>query len=400
MKLLFASPGISESATRFGYPPWGAICGADSLRHEHDVEIRDFAGRDVQDILRFLASNEFDFVFWTGKIGKSATRLRQVIAGSPGVRHVVGGPLVTSIPVGHELWDGTYALIAGFAESLNQWFSDGCPKGFHDLRSAPFPKLALPTFWDGLADYVWPASSWPDLKVPSIHIAAGRGCTRRCSFCYLNEHQSRPRFRYVETNELFESFDLLNAKYGASGFYFVDDCFLDSSRNRVCEFEALNSGRNYRFGCDVQISDLANRGLLSRLARLGLGGAYVGIESGSESVRAFVGKARVTNSQLCSAITNADELGVTIRAALGFGWPGETPADADCTLRLITRFPRLRFDLFLYTPTTTNPYQDFGGNNLGHSFWEKSPELADHYTTALAIRTERENGNPVDFSPY
>jgi radical SAM superfamily enzyme YgiQ (UPF0313 family) len=318
--------------------------------------------------------------------------MREVIVAvreaDPKIKIALGGPLVTSFPDSHhELWEGVDARFIGDGEnSFLDWIRRGCPSREEPIEGTPadLDQLGIPMWWDQLHDYVKPASWWPNMGVPSMHIATGRGCTRRCTFCYLQTQYPRQLFRFIGAMRLLENLDALHARLGVTGFYSVDDCFIDQPERRVrafCEM-LIARGSPYRFGCDVQWPDLENHELLQLMYQSRFRCFYLGLEAASSEVRKRLGKGRIRRKPGV-VIERVFEMGFVIWASIGIGWPGETTADVEATLELIDSVPELVFDAYRYLPLPNVPLTKLWTRSVDLGETERLQELEFQDYSAL-----------------
>ncbi|PPK63621.1 radical SAM protein [Actinokineospora auranticolor] len=365
-QVLLVHPGIYDDSDPRAFPPWGALAVGHALRAAgHDVVVLDLNGADVVAALdAALAAHRPTVVGFTAKQGVGARRFRAAVdhlgAVAPDLPVVAGGPLVSTFPDPRApLWRGVHTLFRGDGEqAMVSWLADRPRPGtlVHGHEPPDLDAVGVPSWWPDLPEYVHPASAWPNMAVPGIHVAAARGCTRRCTFCYLNAHHPGARFRFVTAPKLHTDLHALNAATGARGFYFVDDCFIDARQHRVREFCArlIAEGSPFRFGCDVQLTDLDRHpDLLALMHRAGFRALYVGVESAAPTTRGRLAKGTVRD--VAGALNRAIDLGFALRASIGIGWPGEDGADARRTLALVDEVPRLAFDAYRYYPLPGTP---------------------------------------------
>ncbi|MDG4668656.1 radical SAM protein [Mycobacterium sp. 236(2023)] len=368
-RIAIVHPGIYTDKNPYYFPPWGALEVADTLRVSgFDVGVYDWNGVElksaVDDLFRTFSPNVVGF---TTKLGMAARRFRDAVqligAGEFESLIVAGGPLVSAFPTPtHPLWDGVDVLIAGDGEdAMKNWVTGGMRERglLPRVEAANFGATAIPTWWDPVRQYISAAENWPGIDRPSVHVSAARGCTRRCTFCYLNNHQSETRYRFVPADQLFEQLVNFNSIYGASGFYFVDDCFLDRSRARLKAFIQVNERNDFpfRYGADVQLPDLEEPGLLEDMYRTGFRSLYVGIEAASSVVRKRLGKGSV-RLPIPALLDRCRSLGFSVRASVGIGWPGETYGEMTSTVDLVESVPDLMFDAFRFLPIPGSPLGD------------------------------------------
>ena len=304
-------------------------------------------------------------VAFTGKVGNAARRLHEAVKAVrlayPETVIAVGGPLVSSFPdLTHSIWAGVDALFAGDSEvAFVSWLAAGHPPSPAVLRPSELVDLdvvGIPSWWEGLASYVQPPDSWPNMNVNAIHISAARGCTGRCTFCYLNAHQPSRRHRALSPHRLIDELERLSARLSVEGFYFVDDCLIDRpplSMLETCRL-LVGLGSPYRFGCDMQLAELENLELMKAMHRAGFRCLYVGIEAASVAVRGRLGKRRV-QEPVARTIQRAIDLGFAVRASIGIGWPGEEEEEVAATLDLVDAVPGLAFDAYRYMPLPNVP---------------------------------------------
>jgi len=354
-------------ANPHAFPPWGAITTATSLRADAiDADVVDLNGRDISEALpRLLEDYRPDALGVTGKMGLAAERALQTAAVAKKwdsrIRVVLGGPVVDSFgPEIERRWTDFDAFLPGDGEAgLVEWVTQGCPSGLRPVaRFQDLDRAGIPGWWSALREYVGPAEVRPGLDVPSLHVASSRGCTGNCRFCYLSNPGRARGLEYVSSSRLVSDLELISERFGATGFFFVDDCFLDASGCRLASIEACLSPRSdMRFGCDLQLWQLADQRLLERLATLGFRSFYVGLEAGSTAVCRNLGKRQPVEGK-CMVIRRALDDGFVIRSSVGVGWPGETEEDIADTFDLLTALPEMKIDAFRYTPLPHAPLTD------------------------------------------
>ncbi|GLZ39330.1 radical SAM protein [Actinokineospora sp. NBRC 105648] len=371
-RVLLIHPGIYDDVDPRAFPPWGALTIGHALRAVgHEVRVLDLNGQDVAASLDAeLVVAPPTVVGFTAKQGVGARRFRAAVdhlrAVAPGVPIIAGGPLVSTFPdPASPIWRGVRTIFLGDGEqALVSWLADRSrPAGLvHGAEPISLDDVGVPSWWPELPGYVHPARSWPNMGVPGIHVASARGCTRRCTFCYLNAQYPGARFRFVSAARLHTDLWSLNSATGARGFYFVDDCFIDRAQERVREFCArmIADGAPFRFGCDVQLTDLERYpDLLALMYRAGFRSLYVGVESAAPETRKRLAKG-VLRAAATDVLNRALDTGYVLRASIGIGWPGETGAHARQTLALIDAVPRLAFDAYRYYPLPHTPLGERG----------------------------------------
>lgn len=364
-RVLLVNPGIYDDFNPLCYPPWGVLWVADSLEAAgHRVRVVDANGPGLESKLQ----DEMDrfrptALGITCKLGNGARRARRAIDAAnrvaPDVPIVAGGPLVSTFPdLSSVLWQGVDALIIGDGENaVLAWLDDGCRSG---LVLGPMvvdmAEARIPTSWSGLGQYVMRREDWREMDGPVLHISAARGCTAGCGFCYNRTHTRDMGFRTLRAEHIVAGLQALELVHGVRGFYFVDDCTVDSRRQHIgklCELlRELDSP--YRLGCSMQLADLEDRQLLAQLYGAGFRYFYVGIESASARVRNVLGK-RPASPDVADSLARAIDQGFTLQGSIGIGWPTETAEEMRATLDLINAAPELVFDAYRFLPLPGTP---------------------------------------------
>ncbi len=421
-RILLVHPGVSDSPLALPYAPWGALSLAQALRgNGHEVTVLDLVGQDARKSIREAVEDLVpDVVGFTGKMGVAARRMREMIdelrAVRPMTRIAVGGPLVSAFPDSSlALWKGVDAIFLGEAEaSFARWVDEGCDRsGVVEAEEFDLDAVGVPWQWDQLATYVMPAGLAPGFTVPTLHMSGARGCTRRCSFCYLATHLPRGGFNPISAQRLLSDLGGIAEATGARGFCFTDDCLVDASRTGIDALNAglIGAGTPYELGCSIQLSLLGDSALLRRMYDAGFRYLYVGAESASAAVRKRLGKDDAGN-RAAELLHGATNLGYFVQCSVGLGWPGETEAEANTTLELVENVNDVLFDTFRFLPLPGTPvfsqlvdrgelhvakvqlpFMDFGDNDLNltsmdddtlNHAWEQLLRLRDERYFALS----------------
>jgi radical SAM superfamily enzyme YgiQ (UPF0313 family) len=325
----------------------------------------------------------------TAKLGNGARRFRAVVKEladrAAGVPIAAGGPLVSSFPdPGLPLWNSVRGLFWGDGEeSFPTWVATGCPTTIwpRPAEVANLDSVGIPTWWDGLGEYVWPSDHWPGLAVRAVHVSAARGCTRRCTFCYLNTNYPTRSFRAVSPTRIVADLDRLAARWGVEGFYFVDDCLISPASRHTGHLVALLTSRGspYRLGCDLQLHELADIPFLRSVYEAGFRSFYVGVEAASAATRRRLGKGRLA-ADPHTVLRRALDAGFTLRASIGIGWPGESVAQVLETIALIEQLPDLMFDAFRYTPLPLVPLTKHWGAKFKGTGRDGAADIYEDYS--------------------
>jgi len=179
----------------------------------------------------------------------------------------------------------------------------------------------------------------PDGRIEANMVGA-RGCPYNCSFCGAAVSANADiTIRTRSPENIIAEMHELDAHQGVTAFRFVDDLFLGYERFiRKCmtAFTSADIGRRYVWDATGRINILyrADDQLLDLLAANGLREVALGIESGSERLLAYMGK-RITPEMTRSVVRRLTARGISIKGYFILGFPTETRAELDATVRLV-----------------------------------------------------------------
>jgi anaerobic magnesium-protoporphyrin IX monomethyl ester cyclase len=232
--------------------------------------------------------------------------------------------LVTAIRNGHNNFDA----IAGLA-----WRKNGAPvrtsarQVMKDLDSLPLPA------WDLINIDSYRAIWMRHHGYFSLNISTTRGCPFKCNWCakpiYGNRYNARSPGHVV--NEI----KWLKERYDFDHIWMCDDIFGLKPR-WVNEFADLVAEKNLRFRFKIQSRAdlLMQENYVAALARAGCENSWMGAESGSQKILDAMDKG-TTVEQIAGATRLLRDHGIRVSFFIQFGYPGETKADIDLTIRMI-----------------------------------------------------------------
>ncbi|HEY3489170.1 MAG TPA: radical SAM protein [Candidatus Deferrimicrobiaceae bacterium] len=369
MKVLLVNPPVARRYVHGIDEPLGLEYLAASIGDRHPVEILDsFARRfDVRETVDRLVAAEAGLV-GIGMVFTGAWRTAlQICAGIKAIRPetitVLGGNTATFLAdrllerpevdvVVRGEGDVTFprlvdALAAGEAiEGIpgitcrkdGKPFSTGNAPLVADLDALPFPaRDRLP-----LAE-LYPRS-----------ILGARGCAYGCPYCSSSAFWRRSfRVRSVE-NILAEIRSLLRREEKLSYFSFADDCFtlVPGRAEQICDaLERAEVGALW--GCTGRIETMSEK-LIGRLHRAGCRHMFFGVESGSDSVLAGLGR-RYSARDVFEVYRLCLRAGIRPFFSFIVGLPNETESDLEQTFALIRRLEGVESGIHMLTPFPGTP---------------------------------------------
>ncbi|MFE2579376.1 B12-binding domain-containing radical SAM protein [Streptomyces sp. NPDC059378] len=172
------------------------------------------------------------------------------------------------------------------------------------------------------------------------NIVGSRGCPYNCTFCGAAVSANPDLTIRVRSPEnIIGELDQLHDAYGVTAFRFVDDLFLGVGRvieEQMKAFTRHKIGDRYVWDATGRINVL-NRLTdtdLDRLVTNGLREVALGIESGSDRILAAMDK-RIDAEMTERVARRLVAHGIGVKGYFILGFPGETKADLDATVRHI-----------------------------------------------------------------
>jgi radical SAM superfamily enzyme YgiQ (UPF0313 family) len=190
-----------------------------------------------------------------------------------------------------------------------------------DADALPFPARALTRH-----QAYYSATS---VAPPTTVLMTSYGCPFRCVFCNTSgasRLQARDPGRVVDEIEVCVGL-------GIREFSILDENFAVARRRVLAIAEEIaRRGLDVRWSCRARV-DLVDRELLTAMKRGGCTSVHFGVESGDPDVLAATRK-EIDLDQVRRAFRAARDAGVETTAAFMIGFPGETPAQIEKTIRL------------------------------------------------------------------
>lgn len=178
---------------------------------------------------------------------------------------------------------------------------------------------------------------FPGIDGPVTTVKSSRGCPLDCSFCgYTLAQGLRFRFRSPE-NVLAELEQIVNVHH-VHHVVFRDPIFTTQKPriHAICD-GILAKGLRLEWQCETAVKTL-DRPLLEKMAAAGCKHISLGVESGNAEIqRKHCGAKLLDHDKAVKVFDDCRELGIETRAFCMIGFPEETEAMVEETLRLVER---------------------------------------------------------------
>lgn len=246
---------------------------------------------------------------------------------------ILGGPHVTALPETVKDMDLTYGVIGDGEQSFTR-LCKAIIDGTYDageiqgVYNASKGKKIKPFCNKNLDDIPTPARAlFPVERYSHLSFITSRGCPMKCAFCLMpnTAYQSRSPEKVVAEIE-----DAVG-EHGIQRISFVDDNFT-LERERTLDILNLISEKNLNISFNCQSRpDILDEELARALKEAGCHLIFFGVESGSEDIRASIGK-NISDDQFIEAFKLCRKEGILTRAYFMLGFLGETERQIEETL--------------------------------------------------------------------
>ncbi|MCL5037913.1 MAG: B12-binding domain-containing radical SAM protein [Chloroflexi bacterium] len=185
-----------------------------------------------------------------------------------------------------------------------------------DMDSIPFPKRDL---WDLSNRVMWLSSS--------------RGCPFNCVFCAV----ARCRHREFSADYVAEELLMLQKKYNPRGISFHDDLFMLNPvrlEDIIRQLKKRGFNFNTNFGLSLR-ADFITPDAVRLLKELNVITVFIGIESASEKVIAYLKGGKITVGVVQRALDLLKENNIMVEGSFIIGSPPEEREDLVATYKFI-----------------------------------------------------------------
>ncbi len=187
-------------------------------------------------------------------------------------------------------------------------------------------------------------------------IATSRGCPFKCTYCH---DVFGKKFRARSPAKVIEEMELLITRYGVTSFQVYDDIF-NFNKKRVLEICALIVAKGWKI--DLQFpngvrADMMDLEMLAAMKAAGTWRVSYAIESASPRIQKQV-KKHLKIDKVRQLIEDTDRMGILAHGFFMLGFPGETRAEVDSTVRFALDSRLHSAGFFLVTPFEGSPLAD------------------------------------------
>lgn len=206
------------------------------------------------------------------------------------------------------------------------------------------------------------------LPVPFVTMVTTRGCPHRCRYCAQIYVGGKYREHGVE--RVLEEMRRAVHLHRAREIVFFDETFTLNRRRVLALCQSIfTTGLRARWNIRTR-ADLLDDDVLCALQAAGCASIHVGIEAGSQRVRELMNK-RLDMDKAERALAEARRLGIETRGYFMLGYPGETRAEIEETIRTARELP---LDWASFTITTPAPGSEIyqaalADGTIGRDYW-------------------------------
>ncbi|MDD5628962.1 MAG: radical SAM protein [Elusimicrobia bacterium] len=188
----------------------------------------------------------------------------------------------------------------------------------------------------------------------TIRFSVSRGCPFRCAYC--RDWVWTGKFRSMSVDRWFEEYKVQHERNAGVRHLRYCDRLINGDMKALDRFcgrviEAWKEAPIY-WGADFVLRPELDEEFVGKLARAGCNNMGVGLESGSEKVRAFIHKGFFSNDLAERVFASCRKNRIHASVNVMIGLPGETKEDLRETVDFIERNASNIWEVRLTSPTT------------------------------------------------
>ena len=165
-------------------------------------------------------------------------------------------------------------------------------------------------------------------------LEGSRGCPHGCNFCYLGMYG--PRFRQKRLDRLLDEVRQVNREFQVQNIYFMDLEFGLNRKYLISFCKALvDLNLGVQWCCQTRVTDVDGE-VLNWMKKAGCTLIHFGVEAGSDRILHQTGKG-ITVNDCVQALNLTRKAGIETALFMNFGFPGETVAEMNATVKLAIR---------------------------------------------------------------
>jgi len=168
-------------------------------------------------------------------------------------------------------------------------------------------------------------------------LLTGRGCVYHCTYCFTHWRSARLR----SAASVFAEIEYLHTRHGICDFYIVDDIFNVNVKRALEIFDRiLAAGFRLRlYFVNGLRADLATREFVDRAIEAGAIWFTYAVESGDRDIQRYIRK-NLDLDKTRDIVAYTQRQRVVVNISTMFGFPTETPAQAQRTLDYLGELPK------------------------------------------------------------
>jgi len=203
------------------------------------------------------------------------------------------------------------------------------------------------------------------MRSPSVHLITSRGCPGNCVFCSVHTVWGR-KWRAMSPEKVISQIEYLYKNHGVKHFRFNDDNLtLDKSRIiKICNL-IIEKKIEIKWDTPSGVALWAlDKEMLLAMKKAGYYRITIGIESGCEKTRKYIGK-NFNMKNVMDLIDYCNKIGLWVASFFIIGFPNESNKELNETIEYILD-ARINFPfIFLAQPYPgTKMYSDFASAGL------------------------------------